>query len=84
MADGTDNSDMPQSLRALREEVGELKNDMRDVKARLASIESIPTLHPDQIRTITKMADIIEREMAETDGWLEGLGLIERKPRESD
>jgi hypothetical protein len=30
------------------------------------------------------MADIIEREMAETDGWLEGLGLIGRKPREPD
>jgi hypothetical protein len=30
------------------------------------------------------MADIIEHEMAETDGWLEGLGLIDRKPREPD
>jgi hypothetical protein len=71
-------------LRALRADVAGMKNDMRDVKARLASIESIPPLHPDQIRTITKIADIIEREMAETDGWLKGLGLIGRKPREPD
>jgi hypothetical protein len=83
MNDGADNIIL-EHLHALRADVAGMKNDLRDVKARLASIESIPTLHPDQIRTITKMADIIEREMAETDGWLEGLGLSDRKPRESD
>jgi hypothetical protein len=59
-----------------------MKNDMGDVKARLASIESyISTLHTDQTRTSTKLADIIKREESETEGWLEGLGLIDRKPR---
>jgi hypothetical protein len=83
MADTFDNPVL-EHLRALRADVADMKNDMRDVKARLASIESIPTLCTDQIRTITQLADIIDREMAETDGWLEGLGLIDRKPREPD
>ena len=72
------------ALGAIGAAVDDLKNDMHDVKERLASIESIPTLYTDQIRTITQLADIIDREMAETDGWLEGLGLIDRKPPESD
>jgi hypothetical protein len=47
MTDGMDNIVL-EHLRALRADVGDLKNDMRDVKARLASIESyIATLHTD-------------------------------------
>ena len=80
----TDGADILEHLRALRADVAGVKNDMREVKARLASIERIPALHPDQIRTITKMADIIEREMAEADGWLKGLGLSTENPREPD
>jgi hypothetical protein len=83
MNDGADNIIL-EHLHALRADVAGMKNDMRDLKARLASIERLPTLQPDDIRAITKMADIIDREMAETDGWLEGLGLSDRKPREAD
>jgi phage shock protein A len=42
--------------------VGDVKNDMRDVKARLGSIESyIATLHGDQTRTSTKLDDVMQR-----------------------
>jgi phage shock protein A len=61
MTDATDNLVL-EHLRALRADVSDVKNDMRDVKARLGSIESyIATLHADQARTGTKLDDIVHR-----------------------
>ncbi len=52
-------------LRAIRADISALNGNMRDVKARLASIESyIATLHGDQTRaslTIDDLAARIER-----------------------
>ena len=61
MNNGLDNIIL-EHLRALRADVGDVKNDMRDVKARVASIESyIATLHTDQARTSVKLDDIVQR-----------------------
>jgi phage shock protein A len=49
-------------LRALRADSADVKNDLRDVKARLASIESyIATLHGDQARTGGRVDDLVLR-----------------------
>jgi predicted nuclease with TOPRIM domain len=49
-------------LRALRSDLAELKNDMRDVKARLGSIENyIAILHGDQARTGGRIDDLVQR-----------------------
>ena len=61
MTQATDNIVL-EHLRALRGDLGDVKNDMRDVKARLASIESyIATLHGDQTRTNVKLDDVLRR-----------------------
>ncbi len=53
---------MYEVLRQLQSTAGDIKSDMRDVKARLASIESyIATLHGDQARTGTRVDDIVTR-----------------------
>jgi hypothetical protein len=49
-------------LRAIRADTLDLKGDLRDVKARLASIESyIATLHTDQTRTGIRLDDVVSR-----------------------
>jgi hypothetical protein len=49
-------------LRALRADSADVKSDLREVKARLASIESyIATLHGDQARTGIKVDDLVTR-----------------------
>jgi predicted nuclease with TOPRIM domain len=49
-------------LRALRADLAELKNDMRDVKARLGSIENyIAILHGDQARSGGRIDDLVMR-----------------------
>jgi len=59
MTDGTDNIIL-EHLRSLRTDAGDVKNDLCDVKAQLASIEVyIATLRNDQTRTSTKLADIV-------------------------
>jgi phage shock protein A len=49
-------------LRAMRADIGTLKTDTRDIKARLASIETyIATMHGDQARTVVSLDDLAER-----------------------
>jgi len=49
-------------LRAIRLDLTELKNDMRDVKARLGSIENyIAILHGDQARSGGRIDDLVQR-----------------------
>jgi len=49
-------------LRALRAGDTEIKGELRDIKARLASIESyIATLHGDQARTAVSLDELEER-----------------------
>jgi prefoldin subunit 5 len=49
-------------LRALRGDIAALKADTRDIKARLASIETyIATMHGDQARTAVSLDDLAER-----------------------
>lgn len=49
-------------LRAVRGDLAELKNDMRDVKARLGSIENyIAILHGDQARSGGRIDDLVMR-----------------------
>jgi phage shock protein A len=52
-------------LRVMRTDIGDVKGDVRDIKARLASIESyIATLHGDQARTgltLDQLAERVER-----------------------
>ena len=59
---GTSDNIVLEQLRFIRADLGDLRNDMRDVKARLASIESyIATLHGDQARTSVKLDEIVRR-----------------------
>lgn len=49
-------------LRAIRADSADMKRDLRDVKARLSSIESyIATLHGDQTRTGFTIDDLVTR-----------------------
>jgi phage shock protein A len=49
-------------LRSIRSDTGELKKYVRDIKARLASIESyIATLHGDQARSSGTLDELTER-----------------------
>lgn len=49
-------------LRAIRADIADVKRDTRDMKARLASIESyIATLHSDQTRTGFTLDDLAAR-----------------------
>ena len=49
-------------LRAMRGDIASLKADTRDIKARLASIETyIATMHGDQARTAVSVDDLAER-----------------------
>jgi phage shock protein A len=53
---------MYEVLKQLQAGQGDIKSDVRDVKSRLASIESyIATLHGDQARTGSRVDDIIAR-----------------------
>jgi len=61
MAETTDNIIL-EHLRVMRADMGDVKNDTRDIKARLASIESyIATLHGDQTRSGIKLDDLMQR-----------------------
>ena len=49
-------------LRAMRADTASVKADVRDIKARLASIETyIATMHGDQTRTAVSLDDLAER-----------------------
>jgi phage shock protein A len=49
-------------LRVMRSDISEIRTDIRDVKARIGSIESyIATLHGDQARAALKMDDLTAR-----------------------
>ena len=49
-------------LRTFRGELSSIKADTRDIKARLASIETyIATMHGDQTRTAVSLDDLAER-----------------------
>ena len=49
-------------LRAIRSDISVIKSDMRDIKARFASLESYTaTLHGDQVRSTAKLEDLSDR-----------------------
>jgi predicted nuclease with TOPRIM domain len=61
MTENIDNLVLEQ-LRAIRADLRGLKDDMRDVKARLSSIETYnAALHGDQARSSVKFDDLAER-----------------------
>jgi prefoldin subunit 5 len=61
MTEATDNLTL-EHLRAIRADVAAISSNMRDVKARLSSIESyIATLHSDQTRTGLTIDDLAAR-----------------------
>jgi septal ring factor EnvC (AmiA/AmiB activator) len=61
MTEATDNL-MLEHLRAIRADIAAINSNMRDVKARLSSIESyIATLHSDQARTALTIEDLAAR-----------------------
>jgi len=61
MTETTDNLVL-ELLRSIRGDISVLNGGMRDVKARLSSIESyIATLHADQARTAFSLDDVMSR-----------------------
>jgi uncharacterized coiled-coil DUF342 family protein len=56
------NNLVPDHLRAIRADINELKGSNRDIRARLASIESyIATMHGDQTRSAMNVDELRER-----------------------
>jgi hypothetical protein len=62
-------------LRAMRADISSVKGDVRDVKARLSSIETyIATIHGDQARTGVSLDHLAERveRLEQRSGIIEG------------